>query len=747
MRNIEDYVSTLVENQFPAFYRDEGPNFVEFVKEYFNYLESEGNALYYSRNLLEYRDIDKTIQSFILHFKEKYLKYFPYELAVEDARFLIKHVMDFYRSKGSERSYEIFFKSAYNTVPAFYYPKDDVFKLSDGSFYNPVYLEVVPTKNVFNLRLKQITGSISGATAFVEQIIKKRSHGRFICVLYLSNIQGIFQAGEFVTEEANPIIEGYPKVIGSLSSVDVFTGGQNFQIGDVLNIVDGSGSGGKVRVSEVSTKTGIVAFELVDGGFGFTSNAQVLVSTKVMDLAGNSTSFNLYETVRQPLANISFSSSNGAFTNGMVLEAWYSNGALAGNGVALAVTYTGANTGTILVSTRTGNIASGAQTSAGMFFNQGNTVKALTESISNVTATGNVMGTNATSIGVINVVNQFFNYNNNYIIGDRTSTNSSITSISVGSGATFKLGFLSNPETVRLDTTFIHDKNTGNVAFLDVKLDESNANVGGSGFGFPKFNTGGINAVLLDCFDISDNIIGTVTRIVSTVGGSQYTKSPFVRIFEYKTAGYNKKDLTMVVVNPVGGFGAGDVLLQTNESPATILTVNNFSGNTSIQAGEFIYQSNGSSNVATGYVYISSIVANAGTITVSNVAGTFVNTYAVKTLTTHTNSHIMTVNSAATITQTGKAQVKSYETINSTAIALELRRLSFFDTFAAGNTVVSDKGSTGTIQTVVPNHSTLRIGDNANVTANVVVGNNTVIVANVHNSGFGYIDNELQVQQ
>ena len=73
MRDIEDYISPLIESQFPSFYQEEGPLFVLFAKEYFKWLESTNNALYYSRNLLEYRDVDKTIDEFLIHFKEKYL--------------------------------------------------------------------------------------------------------------------------------------------------------------------------------------------------------------------------------------------------------------------------------------------------------------------------------------------------------------------------------------------------------------------------------------------------------------------------------------------------------------------------------------------------------------------------------------------------------------------------------------------------------------------------------------------------
>ena len=61
MRNIEDNISIFVQNQFPAFYQEEGPNFIAFVKEYYKYLQDTNNPLYYSRNLIEYRDVDKTL--------------------------------------------------------------------------------------------------------------------------------------------------------------------------------------------------------------------------------------------------------------------------------------------------------------------------------------------------------------------------------------------------------------------------------------------------------------------------------------------------------------------------------------------------------------------------------------------------------------------------------------------------------------------------------------------------------------
>ena len=79
-------ISNLVENQFPAFYQEEGPNFIAFVKAYYEWLEEQqtlangtivDNALYDARNIVKLRDIDTTLDQFFTHFINKYLNGFP----------------------------------------------------------------------------------------------------------------------------------------------------------------------------------------------------------------------------------------------------------------------------------------------------------------------------------------------------------------------------------------------------------------------------------------------------------------------------------------------------------------------------------------------------------------------------------------------------------------------------------------------------------------------------------------------
>ena len=81
MKNIEDNISLLVSNHFPQFYKDEGSLFVDFVKEYYSWAQQSNNYLYFARNFLEYGDIDSTIDSFLIHFKEKYINGSPLNLS------------------------------------------------------------------------------------------------------------------------------------------------------------------------------------------------------------------------------------------------------------------------------------------------------------------------------------------------------------------------------------------------------------------------------------------------------------------------------------------------------------------------------------------------------------------------------------------------------------------------------------------------------------------------------------------
>ena len=63
---IEKFVSPFIAQQFPAFYKEEGPNFIAFLKAYYEWMESTGQTLNHARSLMEYADIDTTGRTPIL---------------------------------------------------------------------------------------------------------------------------------------------------------------------------------------------------------------------------------------------------------------------------------------------------------------------------------------------------------------------------------------------------------------------------------------------------------------------------------------------------------------------------------------------------------------------------------------------------------------------------------------------------------------------------------------------------------
>ena len=310
MHDLSKTISEYIEQQFPAVYREDGPNLVAFTKAYYEFMENTlTSPTTLGRSMFQNRDIDETLDSFLVHFKEKYLSKFPYAKAV-DKRFVIKHIMDYYRSKGTPKATELLIRMLFNEEASVYYPADDILRASHSKYKIPKYIEVTQSARSAGFVENQITGSQTGATAFVEGLVKKRVQGRIIDILYISNIKGSFRTDELVSDDG--LLTNAPKIIGSLSSMTVVNGGRNNAVGDLFNVLDDTGKQGKIRVTGTEDATGRVDFELVDGGTGYTLNdlddgdttddyTDVRVATAMIAVDNSNTlnQFIQFETVKQ----------------------------------------------------------------------------------------------------------------------------------------------------------------------------------------------------------------------------------------------------------------------------------------------------------------------------------------------------------------------------------------------------------------------------------------------------------------
>ncbi len=228
-------------------------------------------SIFYSRNLSNIRDIDTTLDLFVVRFKEKYLKNIEFDTQT-NKRLLVKNSLDLYRSKGTSRSIDLFFRLIYGVQSTVYYPGDDLFRLSDAEWFKPQYIEINSTSvdRAITLVGKQITGVNSGATAFVERYVKKKVNAGFVHAFYISNVRGEFEVNERV--KYVQIFPDSPRIVGSLTGASIIDGSEAFQVGDLVNFESVTGLGALGRVTSTKKGTGEVTFKLANSGWGYTTN-------------------------------------------------------------------------------------------------------------------------------------------------------------------------------------------------------------------------------------------------------------------------------------------------------------------------------------------------------------------------------------------------------------------------------------------------------------------------------------------
>jgi hypothetical protein len=277
-------IAPFVQKQFPAFYNQDGPNFIQFVKAYYEWLDEQG-PIYKARRLEQYNDVDTTAQEYIQYFIDKYMNGIPANILANKA-LLEKHILDLYRSKGSIEGLKLLFRLLYNLDANIYLPQDDILKTSDGKWIVKQYLEVEEKNLNFTFNQKMIKGTSSGATGHVTDAVMINFGGKLNHIFYISNVvEGpsgqIFQQGEFVTYEGLDVHDA-PKILGSVYTADVLGSTEGNYIGEVLVPSDNSlGEGLKFIVSgllDPAKAKGYITFHLKDGGLGYTLHSNVFVT-------------------------------------------------------------------------------------------------------------------------------------------------------------------------------------------------------------------------------------------------------------------------------------------------------------------------------------------------------------------------------------------------------------------------------------------------------------------------------------
>jgi len=330
-------IVSLIDSQLPDFIREDNPKFGAFLKAYYAWMEDslEGAQLYHMSNLLDYRDIDRTLDQFIDYYKRDFLPNFPKETALSEAK-LLKTAREFYSKKGSKESIEYLFRVIYNKEVNIFYPKEQVIRSSAGRWNIPISIKVSAQNITFDPTLlvkRKITGLTSHTTCVVESVdvYVDIDLGSEIAELFISNIVGTFSAAETIHIEYGDNLVFQDTIFGFIYniSIDANNAGLGYKSGDPVSIVGGTTANSLTATAVVGNVSSgsIKSATVTKGGYGFSvhpnttviitpsatiSNASIIVES--IDTA-NAIYLLLNTDTIQSKSNIAVNAANLTFAN------------------------------------------------------------------------------------------------------------------------------------------------------------------------------------------------------------------------------------------------------------------------------------------------------------------------------------------------------------------------------------------------------------------------------------------------
>ena len=291
------------------------------------------------QQLLEYADIDDTVDQFFDEFKEAFLKTIPKDLtAGVNERNLLKNIKDLYRSKGTKKGHELFFRILLNEEATLSYPRKDMLRVSAGDWSQENVIRVTPgddtlfmedasdgngdifilledgaqlqledslpgTSDLLKLVGQEITqravidlsilaggayynlgfSVISQATALVDIVTAYTIGGETVYEIILSesSLVGTFVSGQTVTATANddPDSTLYAKLTSIITEYNptLSTSSQYYDTDDPITVTADNGADGAVKIESLTS--GEILSIIVDaGGSGYEIGDAVTVT-------------------------------------------------------------------------------------------------------------------------------------------------------------------------------------------------------------------------------------------------------------------------------------------------------------------------------------------------------------------------------------------------------------------------------------------------------------------------------------
>lgn len=203
----------LVSGQLPAYVREEYPIFVDFLEAYYKFLDEPNQVNNIILNSETWSDIDLTLDIFLPNFRNQYAQDISTS-ALIDIRRLLKHIHEYYESKGSENATQLFFRFMFNETATVAYPGDYILRASDGRWHQNNIIKVDTSifgniSNIYDLKHKVIN------LFFMEPIAGAGYSARVVENVKCSDVFGQIESGIYQLEVDLPFDYPFPDILSS----------------------------------------------------------------------------------------------------------------------------------------------------------------------------------------------------------------------------------------------------------------------------------------------------------------------------------------------------------------------------------------------------------------------------------------------------------------------------------------------------------------------------------------------------
>lgn len=258
----------------PKHIKESNSELVRFLEEYYTWLESN-QVIFDYVNKEERTSLDD--DELLKYIRAEILVNFP-ELQV-DEQLLLKHIKEFYISKGTENSILFLIKILFGINASVFLPSDNLFIPSAAKFKRETAIR-------FQLTSGEVTNSFSVIGYTLDAAgIKHPLELTFIKKLHDDIYEAVINARTIVPGVLHT--DAFEATLLKTVSVkNIRAPGVGFQVGDIFEINNSGGEGTIIKVTRVTPETGLRAFDIIRFGEGYLTNfTHVLYANTALDVA------------------------------------------------------------------------------------------------------------------------------------------------------------------------------------------------------------------------------------------------------------------------------------------------------------------------------------------------------------------------------------------------------------------------------------------------------------------------------